>query len=138
MPSATQTTYRGRRLSPCLDCGRPCSGPRCADHAIQYSYATLHWTMIRTARLALDEWLCQLGHAGCTGEATSVHLDPSCEGDHLKATLESTTSACAHCHGVEDGARSSGREGGRPEPVAGHPLTHQPANSTFLPTGSEA
>lgn len=66
--------------------------------------------MIRTARLALDHYLCQLGHAGCTIEADTVHLHPDLNGDHLKATLENTTSACRHCHGTEDAPRSNGYE----------------------------
>lgn len=107
MPSATMTTYRGRRRSPCLDCGRPCSGPRCAEHTVEKGYATEHWKIIRAERLALDRHICQLAHPSCTGRATTVHLDPTCNGDHTLATLDNTLSACLHCHGVEDGPRST-------------------------------
>lgn len=99
-------------LKPCLDCGRPCAGPRCSECTIDPGYSSAHWQSVRAERLVLDGYLCQLGHAGCTGRATTVHLDPSCEGDHAKATIGNTLSACSHCHGVEDGPRAMGYGGG--------------------------
>lgn len=94
-------------LRPCLGCGRPTTGSRCADCRIDYGYGLIHWRNLRIARLNLDRRICQLRHDGCTRLATTVHLDPSCGGDHSKATLENTLSACRHCHGVEDGGRAT-------------------------------
>ena len=95
-------------LRPCLDCGRPSRGPRCPDHAIDYGYDSGHWQLVRAARLALDLNRCQLQLDGCTNTATTVHLDPDCSGNHLLATIDNTTSACLHCHGVVDAPRASG------------------------------
>ncbi len=61
------------------------------------------WRDIRKQRLALDRHQCQLRYDGCTRTATSVHLDPRCNGDHNLATLANTTSACTHCHSSRGG-----------------------------------
>jgi hypothetical protein len=95
-------------LRPCLECGRPCHGSRCAEHAIDYGYETPHWQAVRRARLALDGYRCTFRHPGCTVRATTVHLAPECGGRHALATLDNTRSACLHCHGVEDGGRATG------------------------------
>jgi 5-methylcytosine-specific restriction endonuclease McrA len=95
-------------LRSCTICGTPSHGPRCAAHATQRGYHTSHWQIIRTRRLELDGYRCQLQHPTCTGYATTVHLDPACGGNHLLATLNNTTSACRTCHGVEDAPRASG------------------------------
>jgi 5-methylcytosine-specific restriction endonuclease McrA len=97
----------------CLDCGTPTPvGNRCARHRIHYGYATSHWLSVRKQRLALDGHLCQLRRDnGCTVRATTVHLDPRCNGNHALATLDNTVSACLHCHGVEDAPRASGYRG---------------------------
>jgi hypothetical protein len=97
------------RLRPCLDCGRPTVGARCPAHTIDYCYSSPHWQHVRTARLALDGHLCQFNYPGCTGHATTVHLAPELQGDHSLATLETTRSACHHCHGIEDAPRASGK-----------------------------
>ena len=66
-----------------------------------------HWRQVRAARLALDNGACQLRvDHGCTRIATTVHLDPELRGNHRLATLDNTRSACRHCHGVIDGART--------------------------------
>jgi hypothetical protein len=125
-------------LRPCLTCGRPTRGTRCAEHTVDRGYATVHWQVIRGARLALDRLACQLRHDGCTRRATQVHLDPSLRGDHSRASLELTLSCCAHCHGVEDGRRGSYdelAEGGVEKisrPIAS---PNDPARSKFLRTG---
>jgi hypothetical protein len=95
-------------LRACLTCGRPCPGPRCAEHALDRGYNTQHWHQTRDARLIIDGRRCQLRHPGCTGYATTVHLDESCNGDHALATVDNTLSACSHCHGVEDAPRAMG------------------------------
>jgi hypothetical protein len=97
----------------CLECGRPTSnGNRCPEHAIRYGYTTPHWQTVRKQRLAYDGHLCQLRRDdGCTVRATTVHLDPACNGNHALATLDNTVSACLHCHGVEDAPRASGGRG---------------------------
>ena len=83
-----------RRLRPCLDCGRPTrNGSRCTEHATSYGYTSSHWQQVRASRLAFDGHRCQLRHPGCTGRATSVHLDPACNGDHALASIQNTTSA---------------------------------------------
>lgn len=95
-------------LRACLSCGRPCQGPRCYQHSTDKGYSTQHWQRTRRARLTIDGYRCQLRHSGCTIHATSVHLDPNCNGDHSLATVSNTLSACASCHGTEDAPRSSG------------------------------
>jgi hypothetical protein len=95
-------------LRPCLDCGRPTIGPRCPAHTTDYGYASLHWQRVRAARLQVDGHLCQFNYPGCIGHATTVHLAPELAGDHSLATLETTRSACHHCHGIEDAPRASG------------------------------
>jgi len=95
-------------LRACLDCGRPCRGTRCHSHARNHGYADTHWQTIRKQRLLLDGHACTFRYDGCTRRATSVHLDPRCNGNHALATLDNTRSACAHCHGIEDAPRSNG------------------------------
>ncbi len=97
------------RLRPCLDCGRPTIGARCSLHAVDYGYSSPHWQHVRAARLALDGHLCQFNYPGCAGHATTVHLAPELLGDHSLASLETTRSACHHCHGTEDAPRASGK-----------------------------
>ena len=122
-------------LRPCLDCGRPTRGSRCPDHTIDPGYRTEHWQNVRALRLIYDGGLCQLDHPGCTGVATTVHLDPSCAGDHRLATVDNTLSACAHCHGVEDGPRASGYgEGGTPRLETQRGPAGYPRTSGFLCT----
>jgi hypothetical protein len=122
-------------MRPCLKCGRPTTGTRCPEHAIRYGYATSHWQTVRKQRLASDGWLCRLRHDGCTVRATTVHLDPHCNGNHLLATLDNTVSACLHCHGVEDGSRASGNRmvepntGGTPPNLSENPTRFYPAIS---------
>jgi len=93
-------------LRPCLECGKPSSASRCPDHTKSYGYSDAQWKATREARLSLDGHVCRLNLKGCKGLATTVHLDPACNGDHRLATLANTLSACLHCHGVIDGARS--------------------------------
>lgn len=73
---------------------------------------TAAWRTLRQQRLALDHEICQLRHPGCTEHATTVHLNPALEGQHARATLDDCTSACHHCHGVEDAPRASQARGG--------------------------
>lgn len=73
-----------------------------------------HWRTIRKQRLAIDGNQCTIQLAGCTGIATTVHLDPRLNGNHDIACLDNTRSACRHCHGTVDGAGS--RKGGRANP----------------------
>jgi 5-methylcytosine-specific restriction endonuclease McrA len=111
-------------LQPCLDCGTPTSGSRCPKHAAPRQAAdserrnakrrvhrrtTAHWRRLRAAVLARDAHLCRLQLAGCTTRATSVHLNPELGGRHDLAGPADCLSACAHCHGVIDGARTGGR-----------------------------
>ena len=72
---------------------------------------TYAWRRLRMDALNRDNHACQLRLNGCTGTATTVHIDPRLMGDHTLATLDDCTSACTHCHGVVDGARAS--RGGR-------------------------
>ena len=108
-------------LKPCLDCGKPTPNARCADHdtdterRVQKSkdHGLFHveWrgpNGLRKRALDRDQGLCKLRvDDRCTTLATTVHLDPALEGDHARATLDDCTSACAHCHGVIDGARAA-------------------------------
>jgi hypothetical protein len=96
---------------PCLICRRPTNGTRCPEHTRARGYTTAHWQTVRRARLDLDGHRCRLEHDGCTRRATTVHLDPHLNGNHLLATIDNTVSACLHCHGVEDGGRASNGRG---------------------------
>jgi cytochrome c553 len=78
------------------------------EHQRDNGYSSADWQSLRRRRLAYDDLRCQLHYPGCTERATSVHLDPALKGDHSKATMENTASACAHCHGVEDAPTSNG------------------------------
>jgi hypothetical protein len=95
------------RVRPCLECGRPAAGSRCREHTRHYGYGTRHWQTLRRQRLQLDGYSCTLQLPGCTLDATTVLLAPELEGDHRRATLDNTRSACLHCHGVVDAPRSS-------------------------------
>jgi hypothetical protein len=110
------------RLCSVPRCGRYRTiGTHCATHAAEYQgkdnkrrYAkrlahgrqSQHWVALRRQKLAIAP-LCEFRYPGCTSRATTVHLDPRLQGDHLKARLEDCASACHHCHGVVDGARSA-------------------------------
>lgn len=109
-------------LKACATCGRAiplgtkyCA--RCSDGDVTGDRAryqgskrrgtfTTEWRRLRIARLQMDGGRCQLKHYGCTEQATTVHLDPACKGNHALATLDNTRSACRHCHGVEDAPRA--------------------------------
>lgn len=45
-----------------------------------------------------DNYRCQIVLDGCLGVATSVHLDPRLQGQHLLATEGDCVSACRFCH----------------------------------------
>ena len=51
---------------------------------------------------------CELELEGCTGKATSVHIPARYRGRHDVVPENELVSACAHCHGVVDGARAHG------------------------------
>lgn len=99
---------RSVRLSrACSVCGRRCGGSgRCARHPAAGGYSTGHWRKLRVQALVRDGYRCQLQLDGCTGVATTVHIDPALRGQHEDATLDDCTSACLYCHGVTDAARS--------------------------------
>jgi 5-methylcytosine-specific restriction endonuclease McrA len=127
-------------LRACTTCGRPTIGRRCAEHALDRGYNTQHWQQTRRARLTIDGYRCQLRHPGCSGYATTVHLDPECKGDHSLATIDNTLSACASCHGTEDAPRASGylatSEGrGAPSRRERQEVRQYPAGSKLLCTG---
>lgn len=107
------------QLRACLECGRPTTGNRCNRHPRPKHYASTHWQTIRTARLDHDGNRCTYRYPGCTIVATTVHLAPEANGNHLLATIDNTRSACRTCHGIEDAPRANGyeatstRKGGR-------------------------
>lgn len=87
-----------------------------------------HFKTLRTQRLELAHDLCELRiDALCTITATSVHIDPALEGDHDNATLDDCRAACAHCHGVVDGARAHTTHGSPPPGRAIFNKSHSPA-----------
>ena len=106
---------------PCIDCGVPTEGTRCAKCAVPLELADsrrpnektvahgvkrAHWQRVRVQRLALVGGYCELNLPGCTKIATSVHLDAGFDGDHDSATIDDARASCAHCHGTLDGPRS--------------------------------
>lgn len=114
---------------PCIEivngrpCGTPSSGTRCPTHerprrraddarrnakTVTHGVKRSHFQRLRADRIAVARGLCELrADRGCTGTATTVHLDPRLNGDHDAATIDDVYAACAHCHGVVDGRRSS-------------------------------
>lgn len=111
-------------ICPVRGCGELTTGGRCEVHQAEYSKRdnrrrhakqrehgrdSAHWRVLRLRRLELDAYRCQLRvDTGCSRRATTVHLDPRMNGDHLAASIADVTSCCAHCHGVVDGQRSTG------------------------------
>lgn len=93
-------------IRPCLTCGRPSPDAYCPRHTTDKGYSTPHWQKLRAQVLQRDRYRCQLKHDGCTGRATTVHLDPSLGGLHRNALAKDCLSACLHCHGVEDARRA--------------------------------
>jgi hypothetical protein len=71
-------------------------------------YSSANWQKVRLQRLELDQHLCTIQLPGCERIATTVDLHPSLNGDHRLATIETTRSACRHCHGAADGGRRTG------------------------------
>jgi 5-methylcytosine-specific restriction endonuclease McrA len=67
---------------------------------------TFAWRVLRKQALERDRYRCRLRCSGCTGKATTVHINPNLGGDHSKAKLVDCLSACAHCHGVVDAPRA--------------------------------
>jgi hypothetical protein len=111
-------------------CGTPARGARCPEHArprqladakrrnaktVAHGTKRAPFQRLRKQRLELAGGYCELRvDAGCTLAATSVHLDPSLGGNHDIATIDDVRAACAHCHGVIDGARASRGRRARP------------------------
>jgi hypothetical protein len=95
----------------CLQCRREDNKRRQAKTK-RHGLRTAHFATLRTQRLRLAQSRCELGLAGCTNRATTVHLDPRLEGNHRIATVDDCLALCLHCHGVIDGGRAS-RGGGQ-------------------------
>lgn len=72
-----------------------------------HGLTTAHWQRLRRARLEVDGYACQIRREGCTGRATTVHLDPSLGGDHRAAMIDDCVSACHRCHGAIDAPRAT-------------------------------
>lgn len=115
---AEPTHLTGRLVRACAGCGRPTANVRCRRctigenqrrhvKAVANGLHSAHWANVREQRLALDGHLCTIRRPGCTVRATTVHLDPELRGDHLKATLQNTRSACRSCHGTVDAPRAA-------------------------------
>lgn len=103
---------------PCITCGVPCEGSYCAKHrpdenarrnakTVAHGVKRTHFQTLRPQVFAAAGGLCEFRLRGCTRVATTVHLDPALEGNHDAATVDDCQAACAHCHGVIDGRRSS-------------------------------
>lgn len=93
-------------------------GERCAacvrdDNARRNRKSTRHgvttakWRRRRARKLKRSPG-CELEFNGCTGVATSVHIPARYRGSHDACPDGELVSACAHCHGVVDGARAHG------------------------------
>lgn len=116
-------------LRPCVEllasgrtCGKPSPGTRCEEHAapriaadndrrsrktVAHGVKRSHFQKLRAQRLVRSGGFCELHvDRDCTTLATTVHLDPRLEGNHDIATIDDVKAACAHCHGVTDGARA--------------------------------
>lgn len=107
----------------CPICGRRAPGGVCQVHGSGedrrqlrqqvHGRNTAHWRALREQVLVTAGGLCQLRvDEGCMYMATTVHLKPEFDGDHLAATVADCVAACAHCHGVVDGARAARGGGG--------------------------
>lgn len=102
---------RSRRCPPHAAAKEARDNGRRHDKQREHGRDTAHWRRIRAERLLLAGNRCELGLHGCTGTATTAHLDPALEGDHRAATVDDIRSACAECHGRVDGARATVRSG---------------------------
>lgn len=100
----------------CVVCGTPSAGTRCAVHqhdedarrsakSRSHGLRTRVWRRTRALVLERDMHCCRIGREGCTFKATSVHRLPE-YGPFHDDNLDAYVSACAHCHGVIDGARA--------------------------------
>ena len=69
----------------------------------QRSRQSSHWRSVREQALARDGYRCQLNDVGCTGTATTIHLDARLDGDHLQAHLGNVVSCCRGCHSRRGG-----------------------------------
>jgi 5-methylcytosine-specific restriction endonuclease McrA len=100
-------------VSACPTCGRPkpCAAHarndnrRRADKSKAHGLTAARWRRTRAAVLKRDGGFCRLQLRGCTTTATTVHRLPE-HGTFHDGNLDAYVSACAHCHGVVDGARA--------------------------------
>ena len=92
----------------CTSCGTTCrlDNQRRNAKTVSHGVKRAHNQRLRKQRLAFDGHRCQLRLPGCTGRATTVHLDPRFAGDHDAATIDDLISACARCHGRIDAPRA--------------------------------
>jgi 5-methylcytosine-specific restriction endonuclease McrA len=65
-----------------------------------------YWRKLRLLALQRDGYRCTLQHHGCIRHATTVHIDPRLNGNHLAVTLNDCRSACRRCHGIKDAPRA--------------------------------
>lgn len=97
---------------PCLTCGKPCNGSYCDEHQPLYGHHDAQWRGAGGTRqlvLERDQHRCKIvADDGCTHVATTVHRLPE-YGTWHDGNLDAYVSACAHCHGVVDGARATRR-----------------------------
>lgn len=98
-----QVIPAGERCPACATADGARDAKRRQANNIRLRRKTAHWKSISAARLRLAGFWCEVGLAGCTGEATTVDLIGG--GDHSRARLEDTRAACRHCHGTVDGGR---------------------------------
>lgn len=107
MPLGRICTLAGGDI--CTSCGTSCrlDNRRRAEKTNLHGVKRAHNQRLRLAALDRDNYRCRLRLPGCTGHATTMHLDPRRAGDHDQASLADVVSACAHCHGVVDAPRAA-------------------------------
>lgn len=91
----------GERCAECVTDDNRRRGRKSSAHGVTSS----RWRRRRRAKLRRNP-RCELELDGCTGLATTVHIPPRYGGRHDRVPEAELVSACAHCHGVTDGARA--------------------------------
>lgn len=109
-------------LCPVAGCRRLTTGGRCPEHAGElrarknataraHGTTSRRWARMRRTVLEAAGYRCQLGLPGCTGTATTVHIDPRYGGNHRLVTgLGDAVAACRRCHGRVDAPRAGRSE----------------------------
>jgi len=114
-------------LKPCLDCGQPCTGPRCDDHTVDTKSPAAQrgydwqWTKLSKRARRLQPWCTECG------STEDLQTDHSPEAWVRKAAgkplrVRDVRVLCGPCNRAAGAARGpSATRGDAPTAVAPHP-----------------